>query len=266
MRLKDGVTGFNKRCRYDLLYHCVMVKLIKMKAHIESLIGYVQYLKELGYDGFPLSGSPHPQDVPIRQDINGNKNLVLKNTALAIDGCAKCGLSRMRAHSVPGEGNCNAALMFIGEAPGYDEDRQGRPFVGRAGALLTDIITAMGLKREDVFIANVIKCRPPDNREPMNNEIESCFPYLKTQIDIINPKIIVTLGRYSTSAILGTAEAIRISELRGKFFNYNGIKVMPTFHPAYLLRNGKDKKLVWDDMKAVLKELDMHIPIYKKGQ
>jgi uracil-DNA glycosylase len=230
-----------------------------MRAHIESLVEYMQYLKELGYDGFPLppahnktqTGTVHLQD---------SNQMSIKNIRLAVSECGKCGLGQTRTNAVPGEGKHDASLMFIGEAPGYDEDRQGRPFVGRAGKLLTDIIHAMGMTREDVFIANVIKCRPPGNREPQDDEIHACSPYLFSQIDIIKPTVIVTLGRYSTATLLGLPAQMRISDMRGKFFKYNGIKVMPTFHPAYLLRNEKDKKLVWNDMKLVLNELGMTIP------
>jgi len=228
--------------------------------YIESLVEYMQYLKELGYEGFSVSQS---QLNTSAETINfeNDKQLPLKNIQLAVSECSKCRLNRTRTHTVPGEGNHSAAIMFVGEAPGYDEDQQGRPFVGRAGKLLTGIINAMGLRREDVFIANIIKCRPPENRTPQEDEISACSSYLYRQIDIIRPKIIITLGRYSTTFILGVDHPVKISELRGKFFDYKGIKVMPTFHPAYLLRNGKDKRLVWDDMKHVLSELGLHIPI-----
>ncbi len=230
-----------------------------MRTHIESLVEYMKYLKELGYDGFPLAGTPakaQAEDV----DMYDSRQLSLTNIRLAVEQCTKCRLSSTRTHTVPGEGSCNAGLMFIGEAPGYDEDQQGRPFVGRAGKLLTDIINAMGMQREDVFIANVIKCRPPENRDPSDDEISECSPYLFNQIDIIKPKVIVTLGRHSTTTILGLHTTVKISELRGNFFHYKGIKVMPTFHPAYLLRNEKDKRLVWNDMKLVLKELGRPAP------
>ncbi len=234
-----------------------------MKAQIESLVEYIQYLKELGYDGFPLPSQPdHKYDAVLNVN-DDDKKLSMENIRLAVSECHKCILAKTRTHPVAGEGDYNAVLMFIGEAPGYDEDQQGKPFVGRAGKLLTDIIKAMGMTREEVFIANVIKCRPPDNRAPMDNEITACVPYLFNQIDIIKPKVIVTLGRYSTTAILGFREQIKISELRGRFFGYKGIKVMPTYHPAYLLRNEKDKKLVWNDMKLVLQELGKAIPTNK---
>ncbi len=231
-----------------------------MKAHIESLVEYMQYLKELGYEGFPLSSQPQEQKtVPVSIQTD-DKKISLENIRLAVEECKKCRLAGMRTHAVPGEGNYNPQLMFIGEAPGYDEDQQGRPFVGRAGRLLTDIIKAMGMTREEVFIANVIKCRPPDNREPMSDEIAACSPYLFRQIDTLQPRLIVTLGRYSTTTILGLQEQTRMSDLRGRFFVFRGVKVMPTYHPAYLLRNEKDKKLVWNDMKLVLQELGRPVP------
>lgn len=236
-----------------------------MKAHIESLVEYIQYLKELGYEGLPISKSVENQNInEISIGVTDNaKQLAIKNIRLAVEQCNKCRLVRTRTNPVPGEGNFNAELMLIGEAPGYDEDQQGKPFVGRAGQLLTDIIKAMGMTREEIFIANVIKCRPPENREPMDDEIAQCSPFLFNQIDIIKPKVIVTLGRYSTTTILKLNKQMRISELRGRFFNYKGIKIMPTFHPAYLLRNEKDKKLVWNDMKLVLQELGRPIPSHK---
>ena len=167
--------------------------------------------------------------------------------------CKKCGLSKTRKNVVFGDGSDKAKLVFVGEAPGEDEDIQGLPFVGRAGQLLTKIIEAMGLRRKDVYIANILKCRPPDNRPPEPDEILACRDNLRKQIDAIKPKVICTLGKFASQTLLNTETPI--SALRGKFGTYNGIKVMPTFHPAYLLRNPSDKKLVWDDMKKVMKEL-----------
>ncbi len=234
-----------------------------MKAHIESLVEYMHYLKELGYDGFPLPSQPVKERRAALEVHDDNKKLSIENIRLAVEDCRKCKLANTRTHPVPGEGDYNTTLMFIGEAPGYDEDQQGRPFVGRAGKLLTDIISAMGMTREEVFIANVIKCRPPDNREPMNDEITACSPYLFHQIEIIQPKVIVTLGRYASVTVLGLHEQMKMSELRGRFFTFKGIKVMPTYHPAYLLRNANDKKLVWNDMKLVLQELGKPVPVNK---
>lgn len=172
----------------------------------------------------------------------------------AIGDCRRCKLWPGRTHLVFGVGNPRAKLMFIGEGPGRDEDLQGEPFVGRAGQLLTDIITkGMGLKREDVYIANVVKCRPPDNRNPEPDEVASCEPFLRKQIDLVRPEIIVALGKFAVQSLLKSKAPI--TRVRGQWHSYHGIKLMPTFHPAYLLRNPGDKKLVWEDIKKVIKEL-----------
>ncbi|MGA2171746.1 MAG: uracil-DNA glycosylase [Sedimentisphaerales bacterium] len=180
--------------------------------------------------------------------------------------CRKCELGSSRTNAVPGEGNTAARIMFVGEAPGADEDAQGRPFVGRAGQLLDKIIKACGLKREDVWIGNILKCRPPDNRDPKPEEIIACLPYLQRQIELINPEIIVALGAHAAKTLLDTPKAI--GQLRGLFHEYvpgighKPIKLMPTFHPAYLLRNYSDdnRRKVWEDMKKVLAELGLPVP------
>jgi len=167
-----------------------------------------------------------------------------------IGDCTRCKLHTLgRAHIVFGVGNPSADLMFVGEAPGADEDIQGIPFVGRAGQLLTKIIEAIGLKREDVYIANVIKCRPPGNRNPEPDEVDTCEPFLFRQIDVIKPKVIVALGKFAAQTTLRTLDPI--SRLRGRLYDYRGAKLMPTFHPAYLLRNPSSKREVWEDMKVV---------------
>jgi DNA polymerase len=167
--------------------------------------------------------------------------------------CTKCRLAKTRTNVVFGVGDPNADLMFIGEAPGRDEDLKGEPFVGRAGQLLTDIIKAMKLSREQVYIANVIKCRPPENRNPEPDELDACRPFLKRQVELIKPKVIVTLGRFGLQSL--TEKGYGISAVRGQWLDYNGIKLMPTYHPAYLLRNPAAKKDVWADMKKVMAEL-----------
>lgn len=178
----------------------------------------------------------------------------LEELRAAIGDCRRCKLCSGRTNVVFGVGNPNADLMFIGEGPGRDEDLQGEPFVGRAGQLLTDIITkGMGMKREDVYIANVVKCRPPENRNPEPDEVAACEPFLKKQIDLVRPRIIVALGKFAVQALLQSK--VPITKLRGQWHSYHGIKLMPTFHPAYLLRNPADKKLVWEDIKKVIKEL-----------
>ncbi|MFH1593325.1 MAG: uracil-DNA glycosylase [Candidatus Omnitrophota bacterium] len=174
----------------------------------------------------------------------------LKKEVLA---CTKCDLCKTRTNAVFGAGDVHAKLMFVGEAPGGEEDLQGLPFVGRAGQLLTKIIESIGLKRDDVFIANVLKCRPPNNRNPLPAEILICEEYLVKQIGLIRPKVICALGKFAAQTILRSEEPI--SKLRGKFCDYHGTKVMPTFHPAYLLRNPDGKKFVWEDMKKIRKVL-----------
>ena len=187
-----------------------------------------------------------------------------------VHGCIACPLHKTRNHTVPGEGNPNARIVFVGEAPGATEDEQGRPFVGRAGKLLTDIINAMGFTREDIYICNILKCRPPDNRDPQVTEILACQGYLHEQLQIIDPEIIVALGAHAARTLLESKQSI--GQLRGRFHSYlptplaNPIKLIPTYHPAYLLRNYSpdNRRRVWDDMKKVLKELDLPVPQKKK--
>jgi len=194
----------------------------------------------------------------------------LEDVAEQTRQCRKCGLGSLRTNTVPGEGSPAARIMFIGEAPGADEDAQGRPFVGRAGQLLDKIIAACGLKREDVWIGNILKCRPPDNRDPRPEEIIACLPYLQRQIELINPEVIVALGAHAAKTLLNTPKAI--GQLRGLFHEYQPgigkkpIKLMATFHPAYLLRNYSDenRRKVWEDMKKVLAELGLPVPQVNK--
>jgi DNA polymerase len=174
--------------------------------------------------------------------------------------CTKCRLCKTRTNAVPGEGNPHPRILFVGEAPGADEDASGRPFVGRAGQLLTQIIEAgMGIPRKDVFIANVIKCRPPDNRLPMPDEVAACQSYLRRQIEQLKPEVIVTLGKISTSMLTGNTTAPQ-GALRGRVHEFAGIKLIPTWHPAYLLRNPAAKKDTWEDVKLVLKVLGLPVP------
>ncbi|MFO0583605.1 MAG: uracil-DNA glycosylase [Anaeromyxobacter sp.] len=167
--------------------------------------------------------------------------------------CQRCKLGATRTKLVFGTGNPQAELMFVGEGPGADEDAQGEPFVGKAGQLLTKMIEAMGYARGDVYIANVVKCRPPGNRNPEPDEIEACEPYLRAQIDAIRPKIIVALGKFAAQTLL--RETTPITKLRGRWSSYEGVKLMPTFHPAYLLRSPEEKKKAWEDLQLVMKEL-----------
>jgi DNA polymerase len=195
----------------------------------------------------------------------------LETLAGEVRQCRLCELGSSRTHAVPGEGYSRARIMFVGEAPGADEDAQGRPFVGRAGQLLDKIIAACGLKREEVFIGNILKCRPPDNREPRPDEIINCLPYLQRQIEAINPEVIVALGAHAAKTLLNTIKSI--GHLRGQFHEYYSgigrppIKLMATFHPAYLLRNysEENRRYVWEDMKKVLAELGLPIPERNKS-
>jgi len=170
--------------------------------------------------------------------------------------CQRCPLGKTRKNLVFGEGNVEADLVFVGEAPGADEDEQGLPFVGRAGQLLTDIIVkGMKLDRKNVYICNILKCRPPGNRNPRPEEIALCEPFLKRQLKVISPKVICALGTFAAKTLLKTD--IPISALRGRFHWYEGIPLMPTYHPAYLLRNPASKKQVWEDVQLIMKELKL---------
>jgi uracil-DNA glycosylase len=183
------------------------------------------------------------------------KAAALKEIADQVCACCRCGLGSSRTNAVPGEGNPDARVMFVGEGPGADEDIQGRPFVGRAGQLLDKQIAAMGLRREDVFIANVVKCRPPNNRPPTPEEAAACWPFLKRQIEIIEPEVIVALGNPAVKALLNSS--VGITRLRGQWHELWGIPVMPTFHPAYLLRqySVENRRRVWDDLQKVMERL-----------
>jgi DNA polymerase len=170
--------------------------------------------------------------------------------------CTRCRLAGGRTHIVFGAGHPNARLMFVGEGPGYDEDRMGEPFVGAAGQLLTKIIQAMGLSRDDVYIANIVKCRPPKNRNPRTDEMAACLPFLRRQITAVAPEYICALGTVATQALLDTEETI--SRLRGRFHDMTGgVRVMPTYHPAYLLRNVAKKKEVWADIQKLMKAMGL---------
>jgi DNA polymerase len=196
------------------------------------------------------TAEPENPRTPEPRNASGTSADALVAVREEIGDCTRCKLHRLgRRQIVFGVGNPDAELMFVGEAPGGDEDIQGIPFVGRAGQLLTKIIEAIGLKREDVYIANVIKCRPPQNRNPEQDEVDTCEPFLFQQVDIIKPKVIVALGTFAARALLRTVDPI--SRLRGRVYAYRGAKLVPTFHPAYLLRNPASKREVWEDMKVV---------------
>lgn len=225
---------------------------------IRALKNYMEMERESGLQEAPLKGLLAPakgsdiQTMPPRILHEGGP-AALEKLEHEVKSCRECELCQTRRNVVFGEGNPQAFLMFVGEAPGLEEDIQGRPFVGRAGKLLTKIIEAIGMRRADVYIANCLKCRPPKNRTPYPSEIVACRNYLTQQINIIKPRVICCLGRPAAQTLL--MSDLPISKVRGKFYDYQGIKIMPTFHPAYLLRNPADKRLVWEDMKKIRDEL-----------
>jgi len=196
----------------------------------------------------------------------GKAAVEMERIAGEVRACRRCPLGDLRTNAVSGEGNVQARIAFVGEAPGADEDAQGRPFVGRAGKLLDKVIAAMGLKREEVFIGNILKCRPPENRDPRPEEIVKCLPYLQEQLEVIKPEIIVALGAHAARTLLDTTKPI--GQLRGKFHDYypgalaKPIKLMATYHTAYLLRSysEENRRRVWEDMQQVLTELGLPIP------
>jgi len=223
-------------------------KIDKLVADVRN---YIELEKESGLNEFMVKQSlkDKANQSGIEQTLTVDKKQALAELKEEAKACSECALSESRRNLVFGEGNSDASLMFIGEAPGLQEDIQAKPFVGKAGALLTKIIEAMGFKREDVYIANCLKCRPAQNRNPLPSEIIACREFLMRQIGIISPKAICSLGKFASQTLLMTEDSI--TRLRGKFCNFDNIKVMPTFHPAYLLRNPQDKRLVWEDMKKI---------------
>lgn len=214
----------------------------------EAIRTVLEFYGALGFERLPLE-IPSCGRPPAPED----KALALRELREAIGDCQRCGLCKGRKNLVFGQGNPDAELMFIGEAPGREEDIQGLPFVGDAGRLLTRLIKRMGFEREGVYIGNIIKCRPPLNRDPQEDEIDTCMPFIKEQIRIISPRVIISLGRVSAQTLVGLKTPI--SRLRGRFYEFEDTPLMPTFHPAYLLRNPRDKMLVWADAQKVLARL-----------
>jgi uracil-DNA glycosylase family 4 len=215
----------------------------------KEIAAQLQFFRDIGVDTLetsPLERGRRVEDTP----AEGPSLDIIR---AEIGDCQRCKLARTRTNIVFGSGSPHAELVFVGEAPGYDEDQQGLPFVGRAGQLLTKIIESINLKREDVYICNVLKCRPPDNRNPEPDEVASCNPFLRKQLVTIRPKIVCCLGTFAAQTVLQTAAPI--SKLRGKFFDMDGIRVIATFHPAYLLRSPEKKREVWEDMKQIRAEL-----------
>jgi uracil-DNA glycosylase len=236
----------------------------------EALRAHLDFYAELGIDGVSrdpawtrraggASAPPVPDDLPaaLREDApepvptGPDSAVALASIREDLGDCTRCKLAGLgRKQIVYGVGNPNADLMFVGEAPGADEDLQGEPFVGRAGQLLTKIIEAMGYTRKDVYIANVLKCRPPGNRNPEPDEVASCQPFLLRQIDVVQPKVMVALGTFAAQALLNTKDPI--SRLRGRAWPCRSRLLVPTFHPAFLLRSPDRKRDTWDDMKLVM--------------
>ncbi|GAB7028324.1 uracil-DNA glycosylase [Geotalea toluenoxydans] len=234
---------------------------------VASLCAYLEDLQETGIDGLAYA-EPAPVTGTVR--LNGSDTSPtasvqaapveqenLDQVRLDLGECARCSLSGTRTNLVFGIGNPAARLVFVGEAPGRDEDLQGEPFVGEAGQLLTKIISAMQFRRSDVYICNILKCRPPGNRNPQPEEIEQCQPFLLRQLGAVNPEAIVCLGTFAAQTLLQTKEPI--SKLRGRFHDYHGIPLMPTFHPAFLLRNPAMKREVWEDMQKVMRLLNIEL-------
>lgn len=215
--------------------HCELARALRQ--HLEGL-------RRFGITSVPIAG----------QGGGPSKRERLGRLAREVERCTRCSLYRTRTHAVISDGSPHARLVFVGEAPGREEDLQGKPFVGAAGQLLTKMIDAMGLKREDVYICNVLKDRPPDNRTPLPQEVEACLPFLHEQLAIVRPNVICTLGAVATKTLLGPH--VSLTQVRGTLRDYRGTPLVPTFHPAYLLRNPAAKKFAWADLKKVKKLLE----------
>jgi uracil-DNA glycosylase family 4 len=241
------------------------------KKHLASR---VNYYREMGIhdfyrrpveEGAELALTPVAEDAPVKAPIPAkpppvitDKPSALKAIREDIGDCTRCRLHKGRTNLVFGVGNVNADLMFVGEGPGADEDAQGEPFVGRAGQLLNNMIAAMGIKRADVYIANVVKCRPPGNRTPEKDECDTCSPFLMRQIDVIKPKVIVALGAVAAKNLLAVNDSM--ANLRGRWYDFRDTKLLVTYHPAYLLRDPRQKKEAWKDLQMVMKFLGLKAP------
>lgn len=249
------------------------------KAVLDHVAHYLEYAIETGETGVEMSREtlnklkappaktiqPHPaaSGRPSRQAVGspGDAGTGLKAVAEAVAACTKCQLHATRTRTVPGQGNPHPEILFVGEGPGAEEDMQGLAFVGAAGQLLTKMIEAMGYTREQVFIANVVKCRPPGNRQPLPEEMTACLPYLKEQIALLQPRLIILLGNVPLNALF---QMTGITRQRGRWLSYEGFDVMPTYHPSYLLRMPSAKKDVWADLQEALKRLGRTAPPVKK--
>jgi uracil-DNA glycosylase len=241
-----------------------------------ALAARVKYAREMGLGDFYRCEPKDLRQLGTLQPVNSqvetrhaasqtaealpvlNKSAALTEILNDIGECTRCRLHKGRTKLVFGVGNVNADIMFVGEGPGADEDKQGEPFVGRAGQLLNNMISAMGIRREDVYIANVVKCRPPENRTPEKDECDTCSPFLMRQIEIIQPKMIVALGAVAAKNLLGVNDSM--ANLRGKIYDFRGTKLIATYHPAYLLRDPRQKAEAWKDLQMVMHELGMAVP------
>jgi uracil-DNA glycosylase len=238
----------------------------------KQLAARVNYYREMGIHDFyrravedrpeltlrAIEGGPDTAFTAKLPPIIHDKPAALKAIREDIGDCTRCRLHKGRTNLVFGVGNVNADIMFIGEGPGADEDAQGEPFVGRAGQLLNNMITAMGLKREDVYIANVVKCRPPGNRTPEKDECDICSPFLMRQIEVIKPKVIVALGAVAAKNLLAINDSM--ANLRGRWYDFKDSKLLVTYHPAYLLRDPRQKKEAWKDLQMAMKYLGLNPP------
>ena len=253
---KDMGLGFLPASSGKALYETVMLEGSPKGNQNNSPVSSVKIPPSPPLKKGGMGGLTGVSSVEVRssseEHIVSQKRPTLADVRRELDDCERCKLHKTRTNIVFGAGNEQAKLVFVGEGPGLDEDIQGEPFVGAAGQLLTRIIRAINLRREDVYICNIIKCRPPKNRNPEPDEIEACKPFVLKQLEVIRPRLICALGSVAAQALLETAAPIGI--LRGRFHNFRGIKLMPTYHPAYLLRNPAKKREVWEDMQMVQKE------------
>jgi DNA polymerase len=230
--------------------------LAELRDLVVGLHHHLEDEKSLGLEGWPVRFLPSRKGSSPRSSLAPPSRATLETVRQELGECRRCKLHSSRTQIVFGSGNPQAKLVFVGEGPGRDEDLQGQPFVGLAGQLLTKIIQAIQLSRQEVYIANIIKCRPPGNRNPEPDEISACEPFLVKQLEVIRPRMICALGTFAAQTLLKTQE--KISALRGRFHSYRGISLMPTFHPAFLLRNPQYKRDVWEDMKKIRTEYDQY--------
>ena len=228
-----------------------MIDKLALNQTLKEIHQTLRFLAARGHRGFECSGKSLAM-LGSWGNFKDSSFETLDDIRIDLGDCQRCRLAKERNTIVFGAGNPRSKMVFVGEGPGFEEDRQGQPFVGAAGQLLTRIIEAIKLSRDQVFISNIIKCRPPGNRNPEPDEIKTCFPFLERQIAAIQPDFICALGTFAAQTLLRTDTPI--SRLRGQFHDYKGIKVLPTYHPAYLLRNNEKKRDVWEDMKMLMKE------------